>query len=108
MVALAQAEGGNIMVLGLLLVLNLIATVILARAVGTVALNLNQLWKLSIEGFEQNLDEHRLTRSYVGKSLLEERVLPTIGYREPPLSPSQKWMKAVWMKEVEGVEQCQS
>lgn len=48
---------------------------------------------------EENLLQHRIGRQYIGHELIEKRVLPTIGYREPERTPVERWMLETWKAE---------
>jgi hypothetical protein len=47
---------------------------------------------------------HGITRKYVGHELIEKRVLPTIGYREPEKTPVEKWMLETWKRETADID----
>ena len=47
---------------------------------------------------------HGITRKYVGHELIEKRVLPTIGYREPEKTPVERWMLETWSREVTNID----
>jgi hypothetical protein len=59
----------------------------------------NSLADLQAEIAEENLLQHRIGRKYLGHELIEKRVLPTIGYREPEKTPVEKWMLETWKRE---------
>ena len=52
----------------------------------------------------ENLLQHRIGRKYIGHELIEKRVLPTIGYREPEKTPVEKWQLQVWKDEVTNID----
>jgi hypothetical protein len=41
---------------------------------------------------------HKLTRGYLGHELLERRVLPAVGYKEPKRTRVQKAILKAWME----------
>lgn len=49
---------------------------------------------------EENLLQHRIGRKYIGVDLIEKRILPTIGYKEPEKTEVEKWMLETWNREV--------
>lgn len=53
---------------------------------------------------EENLLQHRIGRSYIGNELIEKRVLPAVGYKEPEKTHVEKFMLDVWNREVTDID----
>lgn len=94
-------------VLIVITLLNLAGLILLARSIGSVVLGLSRLWERVINEFtafgELEVGLHRLTRRYIGTELLINKVLPTIGYREPAKTKAQQFMLDTWQREVTNV-----
>lgn len=80
-----------------LAILLLVAGVLLTlRAVGNIVLKLDGLATQVAVHAEENLLQHRVTRRYVGGELIEKRVLPAVGYREPEPTPFERKVLRDW------------
>jgi hypothetical protein len=42
---------------------------------------------------------HSITRKYIGVRLIEDTLLPHLGYRPPEKTPVEKWMLETWKAE---------
>jgi hypothetical protein len=42
------------------------------------------------EGFDDAIKLHRITRQYIGNALIEQKVLPLLGYKKPERSAFEK------------------
>jgi hypothetical protein len=74
----------------LTLVLLAVVGVLLLWSIGNLFLKLEGLAAQIANDAEENLLQHRVTRSYVGGDLIEKRVLPSVGYREPRRTPFEE------------------
>lgn len=83
------------------LLLNLATSLFLARAVGTIALGVEDLRTQLDVDFEAQVRLHALTRRYLHE-LFVVRLFPHMGFREPAKTPAEKFALDVWKKESEG------
>jgi hypothetical protein len=97
-------------VIGLLLVLVAVGVLTL-RAVAELRQNITRQFGLLVDllgtlnrltldtvktAEEANLLQHRISRMYVGKSLIEDTLLPHVGWRPKEKTPVEKWMLDTW------------
>jgi hypothetical protein len=83
-------------VIGLLALVAVVGFALTLRAVARLREHVTERFVATAE-LEAGL--HGITRKYVGHELIEKRVLPTIGYREPEKTPVEKWMLETWKRE---------
>jgi hypothetical protein len=72
----------------------------LLGAVGRLSLNLTGLADQITAEATENVLQHRITRGYVGGELLEKRLMPHLGYREPQKTEIELIALAAWKSEV--------
>jgi hypothetical protein len=68
-------------VIALLLLFGLGLGVLILAAVGGLAPRLDRLAGTIAADAAENVTQHRITRGYIGKSLLEDTLLPHVGWR---------------------------
>jgi len=64
-------------------------------ALGNLMLRLNGIAAQAEANADENILQHRITRSYLVE-ILERRLLPHIGWREPEKTPIERWMRERW------------
>lgn len=82
--------------IGLLALVAIVGFGLTLRAVARLREHVTERFNATAE-LEAGL--HGITRKYVGHELIEKRVLPTIGYREPERRLVEKWMLEQWKRE---------
>ncbi len=78
-------------ILGLLV---LAGSVLILWAVGNLAIRLDGITEQIAAADEDNKLQHRISRGYLGNALLEQKVLPLLGYKKPERSAFEKQLLA--------------
>ena len=64
------------------------------RAVGNLATRLEGIAEQIATADDDNKLQHRIDRGYIGNALLEQKVLPLLGYKKPERSAFEKQLLA--------------
>ena len=78
-------------ILGLLV---LAGSVLSLWAVGNLAIRLEGIAEQIATADDDNKLQHRIDRGYIGNALLEQKVLPLLGYKKPERSAFEKQLLA--------------
>jgi hypothetical protein len=84
------------MLIAILLVtlIGALVTCVTLIAVGNLAIRLEGIAEQIATADEDNKLQHRIDRGYLGNALLEQKVLPLLGYKKPERSAFEKQLLA--------------
>jgi hypothetical protein len=78
--------------------------VLVLAAVGGLALRLDGLAGTIAADAAENVTQHRITRGYIGKTLLEDTLLPHVGWRPRQRLPMEQALLDQYRADVNGEE----